>query len=320
MSSGVDAAVAAAELKRRLRRWRVGAVVLFGVAVAAVSAGSRQSGIWNHNSLMRPHLVKIRVNGVIGPDVSRWTKALAKAEKEVAVKGLILDIDSPGGSVTGGEELHDAIEHFSKLKPVVATMSGVGASAGYMIALPARRIYAERSTLTGSIGVIMESPDFSGLLGKIGVNVDELVSGPLKGQPSLVKPISPEGRIMLQGVVSNLFDQFVAMVVSGRHMPEEKVRSLADGRPYTGQQALSLGLIDALGSRDDAVDWLGKVSDLKGEPCVEAIGEAAQRFSFRRRLAGLFGGALMSWLGHDFAEILPQDPIRLDGAVSIWKP
>ncbi|NHO31511.1 signal peptide peptidase SppA [Acetobacter fallax] len=320
MSSGVDDAVVEAELKRRLRRWRAGSVALFAFALFVTGAVSHRSGAWNHASVTGPHLVRLKVTGVIGSDVSRWTKALSKAEKEPSVKGLLLDIDSPGGSVTGGEELHDAIERFAKSKPVVTTMSGVGASAGYMIALPSKRIFAERSTLTGSIGVIMESPDVSGLLGKIGVNVDELVSGPLKGQPSMVKPISPEGRVMLQGVVSNLFDQFVAMVVAGRHMPEDKVRSLADGRPYTGQQAVALGLIDSLGNRDDARDWLAKTCGLKAEPDVVTIGQAVRRFSFRRRLIGLFGGAVMSWSGLNLDEFLPQDSERLDGAVSIWKP
>ncbi len=320
MSSGVDAVVTEAELKRRLRRWRAGATAVFVVAVMTAGAlGHRTTG-WKPAAVTGPHLARLRVSGVIGADVSRWTKALSKAEKNPAVKGLILDVDSPGGSVTGGEELHDAIEHFAKVKPVVTTMGGVGASAGYMIALPSKRIFAERSTLTGSIGVIMESPDVSGLLGKIGVNVDELVSGPLKGQPSVVKPLSPEGRAMLQGVVGNLFDQFVAMVVTGRHMPEDKVRSLADGRPYTGQQAVTLGLIDALGTRDDARNWLAKTCGLSGEPEVVTIGEATRRFSLRRRLIGLFGGAVMSLTGLDPAEFLPQDSERLDGAVSIWKP
>ncbi|MFT8898347.1 MAG: signal peptide peptidase SppA [Acetobacter sp.] len=323
MSSGVDETVAYSVQKRRLRRWRIGAIA--AVAVSIMIAGrygqqSRSESLYSGGRINTPHLVQLKVHGMIGSDVSRWTKALSDAGKDSNVKGLLLDIDSPGGAVTGGEELHDAVERFAHNKPVVATMRGMGASAGYMIALPSKRIFAERSTLTGSIGVLMEAPEFSGVLNKIGVNVQELVSGPLKGQPSLTKPISPEGHVMLQGVVSNLYDQFVTMVVTGRHMPEEKVRSLADGRPYTGEQALKVGLIDNIGGKEDAQNWLSKAAGLSGEPKIVTIGEEHKTFSLKRRIFGWFGGRVMSWLGLDADIFLPQTRAAIDGAVSIWKP
>lgn len=323
MSSGVDETVAYSVQKRRLRRWRIGAIAAVAVSVMIAGRYGQQSGNGNWRNgagKSTPHLVQLKVHGMIGSDVSRWTKALADADKDKNVKGLLLDIDSPGGAVTGGEELHDAVERFAHDKPVVTTMGGMGASAGYMIALPSKRIFAERSTLTGSIGVLMEAPEFSGVLSKIGVNVQELVSGPLKGQPSLTKPISPEGHVMLQGVVSNLYDQFVAMVVTGRHMPEDKVRSLADGRPYTGEQALKVGLIDSIGGQEDARNWLSKASGLSGEPKIVMIGEERKTFTLKRRIFGWFGGQVMSWLGLDADIFLPQTHAAIDGAVSIWKP
>ncbi|AQS85378.1 MAG: signal peptide peptidase SppA [Acetobacter aceti] len=322
MSSGVDETVAHSVQKRRLRRWRIGAIAAVAVSVLIAGRyGQQQSGNWRSVATAKtPHLVQLKIHGMIGSDVSRWTKALADARKDTNVKGLLLDIDSPGGAVTGGEELHDAVEQFARSKPVVTTMGGMGASAGYMIALPSKRIFAERSTLTGSIGVLMEAPEFSGILGKIGINVQELVSGPLKGQPSLTKPISPEGRAMLQGVVSNLYDQFVTMVVTGRHLSEEKVRSLADGRPYTGEQALKVGLIDSIGGHEEARLWLNKASGLPGYPKIVTIGEEHKAFSLKRRIFGWFGGQLTSWLGLDADIFLPQTHEAIDGAVSIWKP
>ncbi|NHN87801.1 signal peptide peptidase SppA [Acetobacter conturbans] len=323
MGSADDETIAYAVQRRRLRRWRIGAIAaVAGAFLVAGAAGHRgdNSPLFAGGKVKTPHLVEIKVHGMIGADVSRWTKAIAAAGKDTTAKGLLLDIDSPGGAVTGGEELHDAVERFALTKPVVASMGGLGASAGYMIALPAKKIFAERSTLTGSIGVLMEAPEFSGILGKVGVNVQELVSGPLKGQPSFSKPISPEGRIMLQGVVGNLYDQFVAMVVAGRHMPEAQVRVLADGRPYTGEQALKIGLIDNLGGHEDAQAWLAKASGVPEAAKIVEIGAQQKTFNWKRRVLGWFGGVVMSWFGLDADIFLPQANVGIDGAVSIWKP
>lgn len=306
--------------RQRLRRWQAGAVAVFAVALVtllAVGKGDMRSGA---ALVTGPHLAQLKVHGIIRSDVSRWTKALERASGDPSVKGLVLDIDSPGGAVTGGEELHDAIERFARVKPVVATMRGMGASAGYMIAVPARRIFAERATLTGSIGVLMESPDVSGLLDRIGVTVNQLTSGPMKGQPSVVRPISPEGKVMLQGVVNDLFGQFVAMVVAGRHMPEDKVRSLADGRPYTGQQAVALGLVDSLGTPEDARVWLAQTCGLPKTAPLEVIGGVPQKFWSARHMIGQMTGAVLSQFGLSAAQILPEMPEGIDGAVSIWKP
>ncbi len=131
---------------------------------------------------------------------------------------MILSIDSPGGSVSGGETLHDAIARVAAKKPVVAVMGGLAASAGYMIAVPASRIFAREATLTGSIGVLLETGEVSGLLNKIGITAEVIRSGPLKDEPSLVRPLSPAGKDVLQGLVNDMYDQFVTIVATGRHM------------------------------------------------------------------------------------------------------
>jgi protease IV len=240
------------------------------------------------------------------------------------VKGLILSIDSPGGSVSGGEALHDAIARFAAQKPVVAVMGGVGASAGYMIAVPAARIFASNATLTGSIGVLMQSPDVSGLLGKVGVNVDELVSGPLKGQPSVVKPLSPAGREMLQGVVADLFDQFVGMVADGRHMDRAKVQALADGRPYTGHQALGLGLIDQIGDERDARAWLADTRHLPRDMPVRELKPKDDRVWWRPHPSGMLeraaGAAIVSLVGEIGMKTVTSQGLALDGPVALWQP
>ena len=147
-----------------------------------------------------------------------------------------------------------------------------------MTAVAAERIFARESTLTGSIGVIVQTIDPSEMLARLGVRGEALVSGPLKDQPSPFHPLSPEGRAALQGVIGDMYDQFVGMVVAGRRLPEEKVRALADGRVFTGRQALAAGLVDAIGGEQEARAWLAaeKQGMAMGDWCVETLRERSQ--------------------------------------------
>lgn len=251
MSFETDLLIDRRRLKRRLILWRVIAVL---AVVAAVLVGIRGSGLFGVHG---GHVALVRIDGIITDDAD-LQKAIRQVGRDPSAKAMIIAIDSPGGSAGGGEALHDTIARVAAVKPVVAVMGSVAASAGYMVAVPAARIFARQGTLTGSIGVFVEAPDISGLLGKIGVSTQVIKSGPLKDEPSLTQPLSPEGRQMLQGLVMNLYDQFVAMVADGRHMTPDRIRQIADGRPYTGQQALQLGLIDAIGGLPEARDWLAQ--------------------------------------------------------------
>ena len=237
-------------LKRRLILWRT---VSIGIAAVAVLIAVRGAGLAGGESGDR--IARLPIAGIIVED-RKLVEAIRAAGRDKHVKALIVAIDSPGGTVAGGEALHRAIAYVAEKKPVVATMAGLGASAGYMVAMPTHRVFARESTVTGSIGVLMETGELSGLLAKLGIAADAIVSGPMKDQPSLTKPLTPAGRDMLQGIVQDMYDQFVAMVAAGRKMTPEAVRALADGRPYTGRQALKLGLIDAIGDDYDAKAWL----------------------------------------------------------------
>ena len=184
-----------------------------------------------------------------------------------------------------------------------------------MIAVPARRIYAGNATLTGSIGVILESPDVSDLLNRVGIHVDKLVSGPLKGQPSITSPLSPAGRDMLQGIVSDLYDQFVAMVATGRHMDPARVRTLADGRPYTGHQATALGLIDAIGTEEDARDWLDAHAGVAKALPVHVIDWQAKRSRWSFSAESLVQVGVASLV----KTLLPQG-LTVDEPLALWQP
>ncbi|HSZ91449.1 MAG TPA: signal peptide peptidase SppA [Acetobacteraceae bacterium] len=303
MSLETDLLLDRRRLKRRLFFWRSFAVLAVLAAVLVVLRGE-------HVGFGRSHLARLTVSGIISDD-RKLDEAVTKLADNANVKALIVAIDSPGGSVAGGEGLHDAIARVAEKKPVVAVMGGVAASAGYMIAVPAARIFAREATLTGSIGVLLETGEVSGLLKSIGVNAEAITSGPLKDQPSFTRPLSPQGRDVLQGLVMDMYDQFVGMVVSGRHMDDARVRELADGRAYTGRQALKLGLVDAIGGEQDARLWLAKQKSISADLPVEDVSTS-----------GLASRAFSSSLGWMFdalwKSLFPQG-VMLDGTRLLWQ-
>src|ERR1700712_3500131 len=282
---------------RRLVFWRVFSVIAL---VVAGLAGLRGAGLTS----LGAHITRVSVSGLITED-RKTTEAIDALADNDRVKALIVSIDSPGGSVAGGESLHHAIARVASKKPVVVTMGGLAASAGYMIAMPAERIFAREATLTGSIGVLLETGEVSGLLGKLGIGPEVIRSGPLKDEPSLVRPLSPAGQEVMQGLVNDMYDQFVGMVAAGRHMDVAKVRALADGRAYTGRQALALGLVDAIGGEREAREWL---TSAKGVPAGLPVQDLTT--------TGLAGRAFSSQLGIMFQEVwktLISQSLSLDG-------
>jgi protease-4 len=291
-------------LKRRLLLWRLVAIVaVLGCALLIV--GPRVP------ATAGTHIARLTVNGII-TDQNRLTESVAALADDPSTRALIVSIDSPGGSVAGGEALHDAIAKVAAKKPVVAVMGGTAASAGYMIAMPAARVFARESTLTGSIGVILETGEVSGLLDKLGITADAITSGPLKDQPSFTRPLTPQGRDVLHGLVMDMFDQFVGMVAEGRHMDPDRVRQLADGRAYTGRQALKLGLIDQIGGEPEARAWLAADRQVPATLPVRDLGAT----SFAQRLFGRNPDGVVGYL---LKTVLSQG-LRLDGAWALWQP
>jgi protease-4 len=180
-----------------------------------------------------------------------------------------------------------------------------------MIAVPAERIFAREATLTGSIGVLLETGEVSGLLGKIGISTDAIVSGPLKDQPSFTKPMSPEGRQVLQALVMDMYDQFVGMVATGRHMDPARVRELADGRAYTGHQALKLGLVDQIGDERDAREWLAATKGVPADLPVDDLSTDS--------LSGRLFSSSVGWVVDSVWKSLFSQGVMLDGAWALWQ-
>ncbi len=236
-------------LKRRLNFWRVAAVLAVVAALASLAVPGVRSG--------GRHIARVNVTGIITENQRLNDSVLALA-KDRSVPAVIVSIDSPGGSVGGGESLRAVLLRVAAAKPVVAVMRGTAASAGYMVALPAERIFARDATITGSIGVIMQTGEVSGLLSHLGITAEEITSGPLKGEPSFTHPMTPKVREYLSGLVADMYEQFVGMVAQARRMDVDAVKKLADGRAYTGRQAKELGLIDEIGGEVEARVYLSE--------------------------------------------------------------
>lgn len=296
-------------LKRSLLRWRIGAIVaVFAVVVFSVLKTPMVED--SDDKIQR-----IWIKGIILED-ERRLEDIADAVDDDAVKAIVIRIDSPGGTVVGGETLYRALNKARAVKPVVAVMGTTAASGGYMTALGADRIFAHEGTITGSIGVILQSADLRGLLGKIGVEPRTFRSGPLKAQPSPLEDLSDDVRAVTMGVINDMFAQFKEMVVSSRGLTVEQVDGLADGRIFTGRQALKVGLIDAIGGEDEAVLWLQSehgleaalpVVDIKRDPADELI----------RRLSDPNGGKAL------ISEVLGLGmglDVGLDGMLALWHP
>ncbi len=204
---------------------------------------------------------------------------LDTAKSDPRVRAVVLRVNSPGGTVAASQEMAELVESFSL--PIVVSMGDVAASGGYYLSAPADRIVAQPGTLTGSIGAIMTILDVQGLLDKIGVKYDSVTAGEHK---DMLGPgrLTPEGRAILQAMTDEVYSQFVTAVAEGRGLPEHEVRALATGQPYTGEQALHLGLVDELGGLDAAVREAEELAGIEDAEIVEL------RPSF---LEQLFGGS-----------------------------
>ncbi|MDT8440556.1 MAG: signal peptide peptidase SppA [Desulfuromonadales bacterium] len=209
----------------------------------------------------------IEVFGVIS-DSREIIEHLHRFRDNDSIKAIVLRIDSPGGGVGASQEIHDEVRAIDQIKPVVASMGSVAASGGYYIAAPARKIIANPGTITGSIGVIMQFANFQELLKKIGLYNEVVKSGPHKDLGSPVRPMSEADRRILQAMIDDVHDQFVASVAVGRDLDPAQVRELADGRIFTGRQAREFGLVDELGNLQVAIARAGQLARIEGEPTV----------------------------------------------------
>jgi protease IV len=241
--------------EERRRRWRRGAFWR-GFAIAAViailiSAASLGEVI----AAASRQVARVDVSGVIAEDRDREALLSELAEAE-HVEAVILRINSPGGTTAGSEALYAGVRRIAETKPVVAVLGELAASGGYIAAIAADHIVARGNTLTGSIGVIMEYPDLTGVLDRFGIEVETLRSSELKAEPSPFRPTNPEARAANAALVAESYVWFRGLVGERRGLSGASLDAVANGGVFTGRVALENGLIDAIGGEDEAMGWL----------------------------------------------------------------
>ncbi len=291
-------------LKSQITRWRAVAIAMAVFAVIVLLGSYQESG---GGGIRHNHIARITFDNIID-DNQEIYQLIDDVADNPNIKAVIVWIDTPGGSAVGGEEIYLRLKAMAQKKPVVAVMRSVAASAGYMIALSADQIFAREGTITGSIGVIIESAEVTDLAAKIGIKPIIVKSNDLKSTLSPFEKTTPESLQVVQMLINDFHSRFIDMVAASRKLPREEVVKLADGRVYSGKRALGFKLIDAIGGEEEAVSWLESKRNIpKG---LEIIDEAVKpKLDFIERLA-------QSSIG----KIFQNSRIRLDGMAAIWHP
>jgi protease-4 len=269
-------------------------VLIFFAVIFAVIAVLSLMRMFSRTAPLGDKVALVRVTGVI-IDSTDIIEELKDYAKDNSIKAVILRVDSPGGAVAPSQEIYEEILKLKEKKKIVVSMGTVAASGGYYISAPADKIVANAGTLTGSIGVIMEIPNISGLMQKIGVETQVIKSGEHKDIASVFKSLKPEEKQILQNVLDDVHSQFIQAVSEGRGMKFEEIRKLADGRIFTGRMAKQLGLVDELGNLQDAIKLAGTLTGIKGEPEVV---QKKEKFGILDLLKGEFPGKLMDNVFH----------------------
>ncbi|MER8866667.1 signal peptide peptidase SppA [Mesorhizobium sp. M0751] len=305
-------------LRRKLTFWRVAAIIVAAAGLIAFSAWIYGD---DFTGAAVDHIAKVKIEGTITED-EELIKRLEAIRQSPRVKAVILSIDSPGGTTVGGESIYEAVRKLAADKPVVAEVGTLAASAGYMIATAADHIVARKSSIVGSIGVLIQYPDVSGLMDKLGVKLEEVKSSPLKASPSPFKPTNDDERAMVRKLILDSYDWFVGIVAERRNMTKPEALALADGSIFTGRQAVTNKLIDAVGGEAEAIDWLaGKGVDAKLKVVEWKDTEKHGGFLFSKTMAQTVGAALgLPGHGGDVLHEIGADRLFLDGLVSVWHP
>lgn len=276
--------------------------------------------MWPFKPNTRKQLARIEISGAIaGGTRQRVLKAL-KVVKERKYPGLLLRIDSPGGTVGDSQEIYSALKELGETTKIVASFGNISASGGVYIGMGAHQIVANPGTITGSIGVIIRGNNIESLLDKVGVSFKVIKSGPYKDILAFDRPMSDEERQILQSLIDSSYHQFVQTVAQSRNLPPETVRSFADGRIFTGEQAKELGLIDRLGTEEDARRWLADLTKLDPEKVVvQTIEERKPPLARLLNSDGRAQGPISPWTGPQVDRALSTLDFELaTNGVPLW--
>lgn len=256
------------------------------------------SGMLSGRSVVMSVGEKIGVLEVYGTisDAQNLIEQIDDFRTNSSVKAVVLRVDSPGGGVAPSQEIYAELKRLAEEKPLVVSMGAVAASGGYYLAIAGERLFANPGSITGSIGVIMSFPDYRGLMGKIGVRTEVVKSGQFKDIGSSSREFTTADRELLQVMIDDVHSQFVQAISAGRDIPVDRLRPYVDGRIFTGRQALAAGLIDELGTFNDAIDYASRVSGVGADPDLLYPEPESKDFIER-----LLQGAVSRYLGVDLS-------------------
>jgi protease-4 len=302
-------------MRRQLTFWRVAAVAIAIAAIAAIVTPGTRGTFTSAGSIAR-----VNIEGLIRSDRDR-VEALERLGKSRAA-AVIVHINSPGGTTAGSEQLYDSLMQLKAKKPMVVVVEGLAASGGYITAIAADHIVAQQSSLVGSIGVLFQYPNVSELLKTIGVKVEEVKSSPLKAAPNGFEPTSPEAREALDALVKDSYAWFKGLVKERRGMDEAQLGKVADGRVFTGRQAVDLKLIDELGDERAAIAWLVEQKGVKKDLPVRdyRLGPRFGDLTFLRAAASITLDAVGLGAIARQLENAGVDRLGLDGMLALWQP
>ena len=268
--------------------WRqllTGLLLAAGVAVFLITGATTARASWDPMEIFGfgEKVAVVELTGLISKSTP-ILEDLKTFREDRNIRAIVLRVNSPGGVVGPAQEIMMEVAKTKKVKKVVASFGSMAASGGYYAACSADLIMADPGTATGSIGVILQLTNLEQLTKKVGVDFYSLKAGALKDAGSPFKPLSPEGRQVLQGLLDNIHEQFIRDVAQYRRLPLEKVRALADGRVFTGEEAKKIGLVDALGNFNDAVERAGRLGGIKGR--IQTVYPEKRGFSLLSLLLG----------------------------------
>ncbi len=323
MSLDADHIVDRRRMRRKLTFWRVLAVF---VAVVAVVGGGvfLTTGRTGIAGAPGGTIARVQIEGLIRANQQR-TEALSRLAESPA-RAVIVHINSPGGTVAGSEQLHDSLTKLKAKKPLVVVIDGLAASGGYIAAMASDHIVAQHSSIVGSIGVIFQFPNVSELLKTVGVKIEEVKSSPLKAAPNGYEPTSPEARAAIEALVMDSYDWFKDMVRDRRKLDQAGLDKVADGRVFTGRQAMALKLVDSLGNEQAAIDWLAKEKNIDPKTPVRDYRMTPRLGDLpflRVAMVHLFDAIGLTALARrleDWGTMQAIERLNLDGLLALWHP
>ncbi len=320
MSLDADAIVDRRRMRRKLTFWRVSAILIAVLALAAAGA------VLVPGSQLMPRgdsIARVKVQGLIRGNQNR-VEALERLGKSRA-RAVIVHIDSPGGTTAGSEQLYDSLRALRAKKPMVVVVDGLAASGAYIAALSSEYIVAQDTSLVGSIGVLFQYPNFTDVLKTIGIKMESVKSSPLKAAPSGYEPTSPEARAAIEAIVLDSYAWFKGLVKDSRRLDDAQLARVADGRVFTGRQAVALKLIDGIGNEKTALAWLEKEKKVPADTPVRdySLEPRFNELSFLHVAAWTFQAVGLSAIAHrieEWSAVQAIERLNLDGLLALWHP